>query len=111
MSASGGRPIKIGYPWRLDLLFTAPDIDSLFPEGSTYAADLKELESRESALAQFSVTRIDDFSLRLTLDPSGTSALRPGTVYADVVRTDVEPNEYTYIKLRIAVEWPLTRAQ
>jgi len=100
----------IGYPWSQDIAVTVPaGTAALFPSGATFRSHFKAHPSNASPLAEATVTRLSDTSIRLALTAAQTAALAEGYAHFDVARTDLSPDAHTYLRGRVEVAQPVTR--
>ena len=107
---SEGPAILVGYAWRLQIEAEAP----VFVEGASYAGHLRLKPSDPTLLAELSsadggIEHVTETVLELSLTPFQTSALTPGRVVLDLVRTDLEPDLHLGFLLEIPVMLPVTR--
>ena len=107
---SEGPAILVGYAWRLQIEAAAP----VFAEGASYAGHLRLKPSDPTLLAELSsadggIERITEMVLELSLTPSQTASLAPGSAVLDLVRTDLEPDLHLGFLLEIPVMLPVTR--
>lgn len=55
------------------------------------------------------IVRVSDTEIDINLTDTQTAAMSPGSVIADFVRTDLDPNEHLRITIGVPVERPVTR--
>ena len=106
-----GPPIYPGYPWRLTIDAGAT---ALFPSGITIAAQFRLTVDSATVLATIStadgsIVRVSDTQINLILPDTATDDFEVGTVFVDLVRTDLAPDEHMGIRLQVPVVQPVTR--
>jgi hypothetical protein len=105
-----GPVILIGYEYRLQLQAAA----DLFPEAASFIGQLRRTVSDSVILATLStenggVLRQDIRTIEIVLAPTITTALTPGSVTLDLVRTDLDPDRHLGVLIEIPVAMPVTR--
>ena len=90
-----GPEIKIGYPWTVSLYVDTTAV--VFPAGVA-------LMTTDNGL-----TRVSDNEIRITIAPTDTALMKPGTVSLDIARTDVSPAAFLGITMTIPVSAAYTR--
>lgn len=105
-----GPVILIGYEYRLRL---AADV-AAFPEDARFLGQMRASLAATEVLATVSsdagtLVRIDDMTLDIVIPPIVTSALTPGSVVLDLVRTDLDPDRHLGVLFEIPVVLPVTR--
>ena len=106
-----GPAIHPGYAWRLTI---DAGTTALFPAGIALAAQFRRRVEDAAVLATLStsdgsITRVSDSVINLVLPAADTANFEPGTVVADLVRTDLDLAEYLGIRLQVPVVQPVTR--
>lgn len=107
-----GRVISIGYAWRQRLLFSTTEV--MFPAGCTLVMHVRASRVATSVLATLTtenggLTRISDQEIEILIHAAATAEMRVGTVVADLVRTDVSPDDHLGLTLTVPVQTPVTR--
>lgn len=106
---NGPLPIVVGYEWRERIQIEAGSVPlEIFPVGSTLSIAIKRELADAVALATLTteaghIERVDDATIDVVIPIEITSALKPGHVYLDIVRTDTMPPEYQYLQMRLQV--------
>jgi hypothetical protein len=104
-------PIVPGYAYAVQIEVAGEG--ELFPAGcrllaeirrSTYAPLLARLTTENSGLA-----RINGSTVELRLTAEQTAGVNSSSVLMDFVRTDVDPDAYQYVQIRLPVIKPVTR--
>lgn len=106
------RPIARGYPETVKVTVTDFGGGAPFPEGCALEVQFREYVGAPTVLATCStlngkLTRVDDDTVLLKLDRDDTAAME-GQVVADIVRTDLTPDEYLGVQMFIPVVKPAT---
>lgn len=118
MALVEGPAIARGYPWRIRLTLTLPagETGDVFPVGVALRAQVRSARNAPSALGELTtsnggLTRVSGLSLDLVMPASITAQLAAGGMaHLDIVRTDVDPDEYVGVYLRVPVLQPVTVA-
>jgi hypothetical protein len=110
LSTQDGLPIAQGYPWSFPIQTEA----ALFPAGSTFKAQVRAKPASASVLAEATtgnggITRVSDTQVTLYFDGATTAGFPLGTVWIDMVRTDLAPNTHLGFWLEVPVLQPVTR--
>ena len=109
-------PIEVGYSWPgLQISYETEDI--IFPETAHYKADVKYSWEDVSPIYTLTdvtgeIIRVDDQNIQIIMTAAQTALLTDTTkssVYFDLVRTDVYPDEYEYLKVKVNIDRPITR--
>lgn len=105
-----GPAIKIGYEYKLQV---EADM-ALFPLGCVLVAHVRRKVSDTAFLtslttANAGLTRISDMIVEITIPASVTSQMQAGTVFMDMVRTDLAPDLHLNFALELPVILPVTR--
>ncbi len=105
-----GPAIIAGYQYRLQIEAEG----ALFPEGATFAAQLRSKVSAASVIATLStanggIVRVSDTVVELVVAPELTTGLGAGSLVIDLVRTDLIPPRHLSFFLDIPVVLPVTR--
>lgn len=107
---SEGPAIVAGYEYKLQIEADSP----IFPAGCTLAAQVRLKVSDSSVIATLStanggLVRITDTIVEIIIPPTATSSLAAGSVFMDMVRTDLSPDRHLNFNLEIPVIRPVTR--
>lgn len=107
---SEGPAIVAGYEYKLQIEADSP----IFPAGCTLAAQVRLKVSDSSVIATLStanggLVRITDTVVEIIIPPTATSSLAAGSVFMDMVRTDLSPDRHLNFNLEIPVIRPVTR--
>ena len=107
---SEGPAIVAGYEYKLQIEADSP----IFPAGCTLAAQVRSKVSDSSVIATLStanggLVRITDTIVEIIIPPTATSSLAAGSVFMDMVRTDLSPDRHLNFNLEIPVIRPVTR--
>lgn len=107
---SEGPAIVAGYEYKLQIEAESP----IFPAGCTLAAQVRSKVSDTSVIATLStanggLVRITDTIVEVIIPPTATSSLAAGSVFMDMVRTDLSPDRHLNFNLEIPVIRPVTR--
>lgn len=110
VSVADGPAIVAGYEYKLQIEADGP----LFPAGCELVAHIRSKVSDSSPVATLStgnggLRRISDTIAEITIPPSATAGLAPGSVIMDMVRTDLSPDRHLNFTLEIPVIRPVTR--
>lgn len=110
VSVSDGPAIVAGYEYKLQIEANSP----IFPAGCALAAQVRSKVSDSSVIVMLSTTnggllRISDTIVEITIPPSATASLAAGSVFMDMVRTDLNPDRHLNFNLEIPVIRPVTR--
>ena len=110
VSVSDGPAIVAGYEYKLHLEADSP----VFPEGCSLTAHVRARVSDSTVIATLTtanggLARISDTVVEITIPPAATAGLSPGSVFMDMVRTDLEPDRHLNFALEIPVVRPVTR--
>ncbi len=105
-----GPAIVAGYEYRLQIEASSP----VFPDGCALVSQVRTKASATDIVATLStgnggLVRISDTILELVIPGAATAALPAGSVVADVVRTDLDPDRHLQFNLEIPVIRPITR--
>lgn len=105
-----GPAIMIGYGYHLRL--EAEGV--LFPEGAAFVGQIRQSQGAAEVLATLSsangsLVRISDHALDLQIAAADTGRMAEGSVFIDLVRTDVNPDLHLGFALEIPVLLPVTR--
>ncbi len=105
-----GPSVLIGYPYALQVEADGP----LFPEGATFTAQVRSKLSAAAPIVTLTsaaggLVRISDTTLEIRIAPLATAQMPVGSVFIDVVRTDVAPPQHLSFFLEIPVAMPVTR--
>lgn len=107
---SEGPAIVAGYEYKLQIEADSP----IFPAGCTLAAQVRSKVSDSSVIATLStanggLVRITDTIVEIIIPPTATASLAAGSVFLDMVRTDLSPDRHLNFNLEIPVIRPVTR--
>jgi hypothetical protein len=110
VTVSDGPAIVAGYEYRLRIEADAP----IFPAGCALAAQVRAKVSDSAVIATLTtssggILRVSDTILDITIPAAATANLQPGSVFTDMVRTDVNPDQHLNFTLEIPVIRPVTR--
>jgi hypothetical protein len=110
VSVSDGPAIVAGYEYRLRLEAES----SVFPAGCALTAQVRAKVSDSAVIATLTtanggLARISDTVVEVTIPPTATANLPPGSVVMDMVRTDLDPERHLSFTLEIPVIRPVTR--
>lgn len=110
VSVSDGPAIVAGYEYKLQLEADGP----IFPAGCALTAQVRSKVSDSAIVATLStsnggLTRISDTVVEITIPPPATASLAAGSVFMDMVRTDLNPDRHLNFNLEIPVIRPVTR--
>lgn len=111
----GPLPIAIGYAWRERIQLEASGEPlAVFPDGCSLRAHVKVKPEDVAPLAELTtgagtITRVDDSTIDIEIPAASTATFAPGHVHIDFVRTDSDPQEYHYLRMRLDVIRPITR--
>ena len=105
-----GPAILIGYEYKLQIEAD----NTLFPEGATFAAQIRVRASDSVVLATLTtensgIRRISDRLVEIVIPADETSMFKVGTIHIDMVRTDITPDLHLGFSLEITVLMPVTR--
>lgn len=109
VTVQSGPAIAIGYQWSLQIEADA----ALFPTGSQFTAHVRQTVSG-ALLATLTtgggqLQRISDTVLQITIPSTDTVGFAEGSVFLDVVRTDVNPDQHMGFILEVQTKQPVTR--
>ena len=112
MTTTTAPPIAVGLPYSVQI--TVVDYDDVpFPSGCTLVGHVRDFAAASSLIAELTtgagITRIGDATVQIDLTAAQTAAIRNTTVTIDFVRTDVDPDAYTYVQATIDAITPATR--
>lgn len=105
-----GHAIRIGYEYRLEI-----EVDySVFPLGCELASQARRRVSDNAPLASLTtenggLVRISDTILEIRIAASATAQMQVGSIFMDIVRTDVVPDLHLNISFELPVILPVTR--
>ncbi len=110
VSVSDGPAIVAGYEYKLQIEADGP----IFPAGCALTAQVRTKVSDSAVVATLStgnggLARVSDTVVEITIAPSATAALAAGSVFMDMVRTDLNPDRHLNFNLEIPVIRPVTR--
>jgi hypothetical protein len=105
-----GRPIEIGYPWRVRLRWTV----AMLPTGAQVGAHVRAKRADATILGTLTTANgglviVSETDLDVVMPEAVTALLQPGVVVVDFVRTDLVPHEHMGVELTIPVWLPVTR--
>jgi hypothetical protein len=110
VTVSDGPTIVAGYEYKLQIEADSP----IFPAGCALTAQVRA-KVRDSTIiatlttANGGLARISDTVVEITIPPTATANLSPGSVVMDMVRTDINPERHLNFNLEIPVVRPVTR--
>ena len=110
VTVADGPAIVAGYEYQLQLEADSP----VFPAGCALAAQVRTKVSDNTVIATLTtgnggLARISDTVVEITIPATATANLPPGSVFMDMVRTDLEPDRHLNFTLEIPVIRPVTR--
>lgn len=110
VTVSDGPAIVAGYEYKLQLEADGP----IFPAGCALTAQVRSKVSDSAVIATLTTAnggllRISDTVVEITIGPSATTSLAAGSVFMDMVRTDLNPDRHLNFNLEIPVIRPVTR--
>lgn len=110
VTVSDGPAVVAGYEYKLQLEADGP----IFPAGCALTAQVRAKVSDSAVIATLTtanggLTRISDSVVEITIAPSATANLPAGSVFMDMVRTDLNPDRHLNFNLEIPVIRPVTR--
>ena len=110
VTVSDGPAIVAGYEYKLQLEADGP----IFPAGCALTAHVRSKVSDSAIIATLTtgnggLARISDTTVEITIGPSATANLAAGSVFMDMVRTDLNPDRHLNFNLEIPVIRPVTR--
>ena len=105
-----GPAILIGYEYVLQVEADAP----LFPDGADLTAQVRPKLSATTPIATLTsaagnLIRKSDTTLEIRIAPEDTVQMVVGSVFVDVIRTDLTPPKHLSFFLEIPVSLPVTR--
>ncbi|KAA0970320.1 hypothetical protein FPY71_07285 [Aureimonas fodinaquatilis] len=105
-------PIVRGYAYAVRIAVEGSE--PAFPQGSrlraqvrrfTYSPVIADLDTSNGGLA-----RVSDSTIEVRLTEAQTALIDGQSVMLDFVRTDVNPDAYQYLQIRLPVIMPVTRS-
>ena len=110
LNVQEGPAVLIGYEYVLQIEAEAP----LFAEGAAFTAQVRPRLSAAEPTATLTsaageLIRKSDTTLEIRISPATTARMQVGSVFVDVVRTDLTPPKHLRFFLEIPVLLPVTR--
>lgn len=104
-------PIVPGYAYAIQIEVAGED--ELFPTGCRLLAEIRRF-TYSPLLARLTtenggIARIGDNTVEVRLSAAQTEQIDGSSVMLDFVRTDVDPDAYQYVQIRLPVMKPVTR--
>lgn len=107
-------PIEIGFPWP-GVQVEVNTTDVIFDAAGSYLADVRAAPLQGPPLFALTtesgeLSRVNDQTVNITMLASHTALISPDVtaVVFDIIRTDVTPQQYLYIRLFVSVNVPIT---
>lgn len=117
MATVNGPAIARGYPYRLRVSLSAAGggaVPVMFPAGAALKAHVRVSRAAPASLGDLTtangrLVRVSDSVLDIVIPADITAQLAAGgSAHLDLARTDLDPDEYLGIYLRIPVAQPVT---
>lgn len=110
VSVTDGPAIAAGYEYKVQVETNSP----VFPVGCALTAQVRSKVGDAAVIATLTtanggLTRISDTVVEITIPPAATANLGAGSVFMDMVRTDLNPDRHLNFNLEIPVIKPVTR--
>ncbi|KAA0970795.1 hypothetical protein FPY71_09985 [Aureimonas fodinaquatilis] len=88
--------------------------EPVFPEACELRADVRRFSYSTDRIADLTtdnggLLRIDDETVEIRISAVQTASISGCSVVLDLVRTDVQPENYLYLRLSLPVMSPITR--
>lgn len=103
-------PVVVGHAYTIDI---EVEDETPFPAGD-YAAQVRETIGAAWSVADLTtsgggLTRISDSTMRLSMTAAQTALIGNTVVVVDFVRTDTDPDTFTYVRVTLPVTQTTTR--